>query len=158
MSPAHKYLLFSCKTASKIWPASSGAQLSNQQPSPKPEKPSCVGLTARNHTHHGFGPCLSVWGWRGKDHSRLTGHWAYDTAQSCLYRSKECSWEIRFTKPLLQSIDLSMWFCLPLWVGSSRSATPPGKLSLWTYVCLLSTSKRNEGLQPRVLWVKLLQS
>ena len=32
--------------------------------------------------------------------------------QSCLYRSQECSWEIRFTKPLLQSIDLSMWFCI----------------------------------------------
>ena len=35
-----------------------------------------------------------------------------------------------FTRALLQSIDLSMWFCLPLWVGPPRSDPAPGKQPL----------------------------
>ena len=34
---------------------------------------------------------------------------------------------MRFTRSLLQSIDLSIWFCLALWVGSLRSAPAQGK-------------------------------
>ena len=54
--------------------------------------------------------------------------------QRCLCRSQECSWEMRFTRGLLQSIDLSMWSCLPLclWVsrlGPSSVETNPEKRS-----------------------------
>ena len=54
--------------------------------------------------------------------------------QRCLYRSQECSWEMRFTRGLLQSIDVSMWSCLPLWLwvsglGPSSVETTPEKIS-----------------------------
>ena len=45
----------------------------------------------------------------------------------CLYRSQECSWEMRFTRALLWSIDLSIWFCLPCELGSRCSPQLRGR-------------------------------
>ena len=50
--------------------------------------------------------------------------------QRCLCRSQECSWEMRFTRGLLQSIDLSMWSCLPLCLWAPGSAPAPWKQPL----------------------------
>ena len=54
--------------------------------------------------------------------------------QRCLYRSQECSWEMRFTRGLLQSIDLSMWSCLPLCLWAPGSAPGPWKQPLRKYL------------------------